>query len=303
MDYQTQTPEVTASFVNSNFVRKLQEGRVKEAQDESSAFIRTRLRQEAAVREILVPEGITEEQLDRDENTDQPKKIIDKEPESVATFVQFQGTGRRTWFRGKRYAIYFGKVESQRFTKSKFELMTYTSDIRKILSDNSVKDMADQEDRKFRALVADIIALNPAQNTGGPFQSATFKSAMRSMLDRLRPIGKMLMAKSRYLDALDLPATTVGHEIAKRHFDEGIEASQKLWGLPTVTTIKSNIYDGDKAWIFSPQAPNNFLGNYYLLQDATLFIKQEADIIEFWSYEALGLGIGNRLSMQQIQFV
>lgn len=303
MDYMTQTPEVTASFVNSNFVRKLQEGRVKEAQDESSAFIRTRLRQEAAVREIIVPEGITEEQLDRDENTDQPKKIIDKEPESVATFVQFQGTGRRTWFRGKRYAIYFGKVESQRFTKSKFELMTYTSDIRKILSDNSVKDMADQEDRKFRALVADIIALNPAQNTGGPFQSATFKSAMRAMLDRLRPVGKMLMAKSRYLDALDLPATTVGHEIAKRHFDEGIESSQKLWGLPVVTTIKSQIYDGDKAWIFSPQAPNNFLGNYYLLQDATLFIKQEADIIEFWSYEALGLGIGNRLSMQQIQFV
>jgi hypothetical protein len=163
--------------------------------------------------------------------------------------------------------------------------------------------MADQEDRKFRALVADIIALNPAQNTGGPFQSATFKSAMRAMLDRLRPVGKMLMAKSRYLDALDLPATTVGHEIAKRHFDEGIESSQKLWGLPVVTTIKSQIYDGDKAWIFSPQAPNNFLGNYYLLQDATLFIKQEADIIEFWSYEALGLGIGNRLSMQQIQFV
>lgn len=303
MDYMTQTPEVTASFVNSNFVRKLQEGRVKEAQDESSAFIRTRLRQEAAVREILVPEGITEEQLDRDENTDQPKKIIDKEPESVATFVQFQGTGRRTWFRGKRYAIYFGKVESQRFTKSKFELMTYTSDIRKILSDNSVKDMADQEDLKFRALISDIITLNPAQNTGGPFQSATFKSAMRAMLDRLRPVGKMLMAKSRYLDALDLPATTVGHEIAKRHFDEGIESSQKLWGLPVVTTIKSQIYDGDKAWIFSPQAPNNFLGNYYLLQDATLFIKQEADIIEFWSYEALGLGIGNRLSMQQIQFV
>lgn len=303
MDYQTQTPEVSASFINSNFVRKLQEGRVKEAQDESSAFIRTRLRQEAAVREILVPEGITEEQLDRDENSDQPKKIIDKEPNSVATFVQFQGTGRRTWFRGKRYAIYFGKIESQRFTKSKFELMTYTSDIRKILSDNSVKDMADQEDTKFRALIGDIITLNPAQNTGGPFQSATFKTAMQALLDRYLPVGKMLMSKSRYLDALDLPATTVGQDIAKRHFDEGIESSQKLWGLPVVTTIKSSIYGTDKAWIFCPQAPNNFLGNYYLLQDATLFIKQEADIIEFWSYEALGLGIGNRLALQQIQFV
>lgn len=303
MDYMVQTPETSASFVNSNFLRKLEEGQVKEAQEESSAFIREKLRQEAAVREIIVPEGITEEQLDRDEATDQPKKIIDKEPDSVATFVQFQGTGRRTWFRGPRYAIYFGKIESQRFTKSKFELMTYTSDIRKILSDNSVKDMADQEDAKFAELISSIVSLNPDQQSGGPFQSGTFKQAMQAMLDREIPVGKMLMTKSQYLNALDLPATTVGDDIAQRHFDEGIEASQKLWGIPVVTTIKASIYDTTKAWLFAPQAPNNFLGNYYLLQDATLYIKQEADIIEFWSYEALGLGIGNRLSVQQIQFV
>lgn len=303
MSYMTQAPEVSASFVNSNFVRKLDEGRTKEAQEESSAFIRLKLRQEAAVRELIVPEGITEEDLDRDEFTDQPKKIIDKEPDSVATFVQFQGTGRRTWFRGPRYAIYFGKIESQRFTKSKFELMTQTADLRKILSDNSVKDMADQEDSKFIELVNAIIALNAAQQSGGPFQSGTFKQAMQAMLDRRLPVGKMLMTKSQYLNALDLPATTVGDDIAKRHFDEGIEASQHLWGIPVVTTIKSDIYDTTKAWIFSPQAPNNFLGNYFLLQDATLYIRQEADIIEFWSYESLGLGIGNRLAIQQIQFV
>jgi hypothetical protein len=302
-NYMTQPYESNASFINSNFVRKLQEGQVKEAAEMSSAFIREKLRQEAAVREIIVPEGITEDQLDRDEDTDQPKKIVEKEPDSVATFVQFQGSGNRTWFKGKRYAIYFGKIESQRFTKSKFELMTYTSDIRKILSDNSVKDMADQEDQKFADLLAAIVALNPAQQSGGPFQSGTFKQAMQAMLNREIPVGKMLMTKSQYLNALDLPATTVGDNVAERHFDEGIESSQKLWGIPVVTTIKSSIYDSDKAWVFAPQAPNNFLGNFYLLQDATLYIKQEADIIEFWSYEALGLGIGNRLSIQQIQFV
>jgi len=302
-NYQQESPEVTARFVNSNFVRKIEEGRVKEAEVESSAFIREKLRQEAAVREIIVPVGISEDEIDRDENTDQPKKIIDKEPDSTATFCQFQGTGQRTWFYGPRYSIFFGKVESQRFTKSKFELMTYTSDIRKILSDNSVKDMADEEDRAFYNLVTDIIALNPAvQRTSGPFQSSTFKGSGQSMLRRRRPIGKMLMTKSRFMDAIDLPATTVGSDVAKRHFDEGIEATQKLWGYPCVTTIKADIYDDDRAYMFAPQAPNNFLGNFYLLQDATLFIKQEADIIEFWSYEALGLGIGNALSIQEILF-
>ena len=303
MDYMTENSQPSAKFINSNFVRKIEEGHIKEAVDESSALIRAKLRQEAAVREILVPVGVTEDDLDRDENTDQPKIIVEKEPESEAIFLPFQGTGRRRWFRGPRYAIYFGKIESDRFTKSKFELMTNRSDIRKILSDNSVKDMADQEDFKFHELIAAIVALNADQQSGGPFQSATFKQAMQRMLDREIPVGKMLMTKSRYLDAIDLPATTVGDEIAKRHFDEGIEASQKLWGIPVVTTIKSSIYPNTKAWVFAPQAPNNFLGNFFLLQDATLFIEQKADIINFWSYEALGLGIGNRLSIQEITFV
>jgi len=303
MDYAVETNEPSAAFINSHFVKKITSGHIKEAADESSAFIRSKLRQESAVREIIVPVGVSEEDLDRDENTDQPKIIVEKEPDSEAIFLPFQGTGRRRWFRGPRYAIYFGKIESDRFTKSKFELMTNRSDIRKILSDNSVKDMADQEDGKFADLIAAIVALNADQQSGGPFQSSTFKQAMQRMLNREIPVGKMLLTKSRYLDAIDLPATTVGDDIAKRHFDEGIEASQKLWGIPVVTTIKSSIYNNDRAWVFAPQAPNNFLGNFYLLQDATLFIQQKADIIEFWSYEALGLGIGNRLSIQQITFV
>jgi len=304
MNYMVETPEVTARFVNTNFVKKIEGGMLKEAEDTGTAFIREKLRQEAAVREILIPQGLTEEDIDRDEYSDQPKKIIDKEPDSYATYVQFQGGGRRTWFKGKRYAIFFGKIETQRFTKSKFELMTYTGDIRQILSDNSVKDMADKEDEYWYNLVSDIIALNPAeQRTTGSFQSSTFKQAMQKMLNRRRPIGKMLMTKSRYMDALDLPATTVGDVIAQRHFDEGIESSEKLWGIPVVTTIKSDIYPWDNAWIFSPQSPNNFLGNFFLLQDATLYIEQKADMISFWSYEALGMGVGNRLSMQEIKFV
>jgi hypothetical protein len=122
------------------------------------------------------------------------------------------------------------------------------------------------------------------------------------VLTRKLPVGKMLMSKARYLDALDLSSTQVGYDVVKRHFDEGIESTQRLWGIPVVTTIKTDIYDVNKAWVFSPQAPNNFLGNFYLLQDATLFIKQEADVVEFWSYEALGLGIGNALAIQEIRF-
>jgi hypothetical protein len=295
--YQTETKEVSAQLINSNFVRKLEEGRVKEAQDEGSAFIRQKVRQESFFREIINPILLADDEIDRDENTDQPKKIVEKEPDSVATFVTFQGTGPRTWFRGPRYAVKFGKTESQRFTKNKWELMTYQNDIRKILSDNSVKDMSDEEDKKGIGTIDDLAALNAAvQITASPaFNSTAFRKCFQAMVRRRQPIGKILMTKELYYEALDLPATSVGDDVASRHYDEGIEEEEKLWGMPVVSTMKGDILNPKKFYVF---APENFLGNFFLLQDATLYIKQEADIIEFWSYAAPGIGIGNTLAFQ-----
>lgn len=301
MSYKTETQQVNAQFVNSNFVKKIEDGRIKEAAAEGSAFIREFVRQESFAREILTPVLLQDDEIDRDENTDEPKKIIEKEPKSVATFVQFQGAGPRTWFKGPRYSVFFGKVESQHFTKSKFQLMTYQNDIRKILSDNSVKDMADQEDQKFMDTINTLIALNTSEQqvAAGAFSSTQFKLGLQKMTGRKRPIGKMLMSKTLYYEALDLTANNVGMAVASRHYDEGVEAEEKLWGVPVVTTIKDSIVGAKNAYIF---APENYLGNFFLLQDATLYIKQEADLITFWTYAAPGIGIGNRLSCQKVIF-
>lgn len=298
---KTETQQVSAQFVNSNFIKKIEDGRIKEAQAEGSAFIRELVRQESYAREILTPVLLQDDEIDRDENTDEPKKIIEKEPKSVATFVQFQGAGPRTWFRGPRYSVFFGKVESQHFTKSKFQLMTYQNDIRKILSDNSVKDMADEEDRKFQQTIDALVALNAAEQSSAAasFNSVAFKTAFKKLVNRRRPIGKMTMCKELYYDALDLPATSVGDQVASRHYDEGVENEDKLWGIPVITTIKSHVHDPLKVYVYSPE---NYLGNFFLLQDATLYIKQEADLITFWTYAAPGIGIGNRLSFQVIDF-
>jgi len=301
--YRTETEKVSAQFINSNFVRKLEQGRVKEASEEGSAFIRTKLRQEVFVREVLPPVLLADDEIDRDENTDQPKKIVEKEPDSVATFVPFYGTGPRTLFRGPRYAVFFGKTESQRFRKSKFELMTYQNDIRKILSDNSVKDMADQEDLKFLNTVNSVLAAAPAQVVSATgFNSSAFKLGFQNLVSRRLPIGKILMTKQTYYEALDLAATSVGNDVASRHYAEGVEKEERLWGIPVVSTIKTDILTpqagaSHSVYVF---APENFFGNFFLLQDATLFIKQEADMIFFHSYAAPGIGIGNTAAMCRI---
>lgn len=297
--YTTEHPQVSAQLLNASFLKKLDEGRVKEAQAEGSAFIRSKLRQESFAREVLPPVTLTDDELDRDEFTDLPKKIVEIEPDSVATFVPFKGTGKRTWFKGPRYSVYFGKTESQRFHKSKFELMTYQNDIRKILSDNSVKDMADQEDLNFKTTLDAIITANPTQgiSPAGGLTAANVAAGFKNLVNRKIPIGKMLMTKELYYDVLPLNATSVGNDVASRHYDDGVENEEKLWGIPVITTIKNDILPNNEIWIFGP---DNFLGNFFLLQDATLFIKQEADIIQFWSYAAPGIGIGNVRSITKI---
>jgi len=285
-----ETPQLSAQFINQGFVRKIEEGRIKEAQDEATAFIRSKMRQTSFAREILPPVVLADDEIDRDEYTDLPKKIVEKEPESEATFVTFKGTGKRRWFSGPRYSVYFGKVESDRFVKSKFELMTYQNDIRKILTDNSVKDMADQEDMKFMETCKAIATGGQHLSPGTGFTAANFVAAFQYLQGQKIPIGKILMTKSLYYKALELTYSAVGSDILARHYDGGIETEEKLWGIPVVTTIKNDIIDANDFWVFAPQ---EYLGNFFLLQDATLFIKQEADLIEFWSYSAPGIGIGN----------
>jgi len=362
----TERERLSAQFINQSFVRKLDEGRVKEAADEGSRFIRSKLRQESFAREILQPIELSPDEIDRDEHTDQPKKIIEKEPDSTATFVTFKGSGQRTFFRGPRYSVFFGKVESQHFMKSKFELLTYQNDIRKILTDNSVKDMADVEDQKFietiEAALSDAsyktdensagaglgtnevvkslagveylhsglasnVDLSAAANADAgsrqfsgdqllrgnnfdasfvdtdaadaalidnrvraPLSKELIAQLFQAMTAKKLPIGKMLMSKTTFMEALKFDHTEVGNDIVSRHYDNGLEGEDKLFGVPVITTIKNDIIPDNVIYLF---APENYLGNFFLLQDATLFIKQEADMIEFWSYSSPGIGIGN----------
>ena len=288
---KTETTQVSAQLINSSFLRKVEGGQIKEAAAEGSAFIRSKLREASFARQVITPVVLSDDEIDRDEYTDLPKKIVEKEPDSYATFVPFKGTGDRTWFSGPRYAIYFGKVESQRFNKSKFELMTYQNDIRKILSDNSVKDMAKQEDEKFiDTCVAIATGAQHLTPGSGGLDADNITALFQAHVGRQVPIGKLLMTKELYYEALKLPAPDVGNNIASRHYDDGVEEEEKLRGIPVVTSIKNDVLAPKDIWLFSPE---NYLGNFYLLQDATLFIKQEADLIEFWSYSAPGLGIGN----------
>ena len=306
MSYNVETSSLQGKTLTASFFRKIDEGRIKEAADASTQFVRQQMQGEGILRRIMEPIFITEDQLDLDENTDQPKKIVEKDQLATATFVPFYGSAEKKYFKGSKYAVYFGKVESDHYYKSKFELMTYRNDIRQLLSDSCVKALTDGEDTKWFDTWQDIVDANPAQQkftVAGGLNATNIVKGVQSLLTLKVPMGKIVCSKNTFLEVLKLDQTQVGSHILKQHYDQGVGNEEKLWGLPVVTTIKDYIIPDNTLWFFGQYAPEqnvNFLGNFFTIQDSTLYLEQKADMIEFYAYNAPGIGIGNIKAAVQV---
>lgn len=299
--YEIESPQINVSLLNEKFIDLIDREMSKEAADVANPLVRNIVRQEAWCREIITPEPCDKSQLEQWPYGDQPVRYMDVEPNSIATSVQFYGTPKATPYGMKRVPVFFAKLQTDEFVKNKWELMTYRNDLRRLLAENSVKDIADQEDVYFRRECLTSVKKNEAQQRTrlNRITATGWKKAINAVFNRRLFVGRALLCRSRFNDLIDLPATAVGDSIASKHFEEGTEHREKLWGVPVVTTLKSDIVLPEEAWLFT--APN-YMGKFWTLQDATLFVEQRADIIKFHVYSAIGIGFANTLGIQQIMF-
>jgi len=284
-----QTESINVQFINQSFLDKVDSGLTKEAGVAMSAFVRQKLRENGFTRKILNPITITAAELDR-QTTEEPTVIVEKEPDSVAANMPFLGRPEIRYFTGSRYAITFSKIESAEFKKSKFELATYRTDIRTVLQENSVKDLQKQEDSNFYNNVTTVAAANGnTYNVAGGFTVQTLMNGIKNLIANQLPVGCILMTQEMYADLLKQPSTQVGSPAASSLF-MGQSNLDNFFGYKIITTIKNDILPNNQAIVF---APPEYLGQFYLLQDAMVFLKTEADIITFRTYEAIGSGLGN----------
>lgn len=287
---------VSVELLNQSFVDKVfDQGMIKEAQESASMFIRQKLYEEGILRRLYEPRTVVAEELDPLLDSDAPSIICEIEPDAQsATFVPFKGTGDRMYFTGKRFRVPFGKVESERVSKSKFELMSIRMPITDWLKENQVKAIQQQEDTSFFTTIEDIITANASTQKATVAASNGFKEAFKIGLKGLTslrlPVYKVVMHKNTYLDSLSLKTDEIGHVPQEERFRKGIDGEDSFMGYPVVTTIKDDIVRPNELYFF---APPEYFCKFFLLQDAMLFMKTEADMISFHTYEAPGIGIGN----------
>jgi len=298
-----ETPQVSAELINAAFINKIESGLVKEAEEAGSAFIRTQLYEEGILRRLFDSRTVTADELDPNINDDKPSIICEIEPEAPsATFVPFKGTGDRRYFEGKRFRVPFGKVESTRESKSKFELMTIRMDIMSWLKDKHVRMVQQEEDSQLLTTCDDIVAAAGAAQSINATGIASFKdqftAGLKAMTSLRLPVGKVLMHKNTYLDTLSLKTDEIGYNAQDKRFQEGVEGETSFLGYEVVTTLKDDLVAPNYMYFFAPQ---EYFMKFMFLQDATLFLKTEADMIEFHTYEAPGIGIGNTKGVVKVQ--
>lgn len=285
--YNTET--INVQFLNQSFLDKIDQGLTKEAGVAISAFVRQKLREDGFTRKILNPINITAAELDR-QITEEPTVIVEKEPDSVAANLPFLGRAELRYFTTARYPVTFQKITSAEFKKSKFELATYRTDIRTVLQENSVKDLQKQEDYNFYNNILTMATdNNNVYNISGGFSKANLISGIKNLLQMQLPVGCILMTQSMYADLLSFPATEVGSPAASDLY-RGQGTLDTFFGYKIITTNKNDILPTNQCIVFAPQ---EYLGQFYALQDAVVFLKVEQDIIDFTTYEAVGVGIGN----------
>src|SRR6185369_549976 len=125
-------------------------GMEKQAIDAVNDFTRIKMREDGFYRRIIPPLQVSNDELDRQVDTDKPVKVIDKEPDNPpAQSIPFATLPSNQYIRGGRYRVSFDRIVTPRFTKDVDELRTWVMDIRQVLSDNAIKDMLAEEDGKF----------------------------------------------------------------------------------------------------------------------------------------------------------
>jgi hypothetical protein len=284
---------------------------VKEAQDAINDYTRVKMREDGFWRRILPPVTITNDELDRQVDTDKPVKIVDKEPDSPAAIsVPFATLPMNRYIRGPRYRVMFDRILTRKFTKDVDELRTWDMDIRQILSDNSIKDMLAEEDGKAIHTI-DALLVGPnsvlletgvAQwvTLGGGVTRDTMAEAMK-VLPRTPShlnVATVLINNVTIWDIVKFGRDEIGGDLSQELFRTGF-TEREIMGVRYIITIKRDLVHDSTVYLF---AEPKFLGKFFVLEDTTMYIDRKAYMLEFFAYESIGSAIANIAAVGKVEF-
>lgn len=327
---ETAKEAAEAKAVNAAFIQHLEDGNIKLAADATSEYTRVYMKEESFLDKIIPPINIGDADLDRQVDTDKPVVIVDKEPESPgAITMPFGNLPINRYIRGPRYRVVLARLASGRLNKDVDELRSYDMDIRQVLSDSSVKDIAAEKDGKFIALCDQVVGAaltaieggagakdgsnlaNAADIGEGNSQNYLLVDANGITREAIVEATKALPANASRMESetalcnnifikeiLKWGRDEIGGDIAEELVLNGW-AERVFMNIRWVVTIKRDLVANNTVYFFvAPKA----LGKNLILEDVTMWIKKEAYLVEWFAYCTQGASIGNTNGVAKVTF-
>ena len=287
-------------------------GMQKQAIDAVNDFTRTKMREDGFYRRILPPLTITNDELDRQVDTDKPVKVVDKEPDSpAAVSLPFATLPINFYIRGPRYRVMFDRIVSPRAVKDVDELRTYVIDIRQVLSDNMIKDMLAEEDSKFiQALDVAVGTANTNNTLSGVPQNVTISGGITrdTLVDALKvmpqtpsrfEVETCLVNNITIKELMKFGREEMGGNLSEEVIKNGW-AETNFLNCRWIVTIKQNLVPNDVMYMF---ASPKFIGKNYELEPTTMYIRREAYMLEYFAYNTQGGSFGHTNGLAKVTFV
>jgi hypothetical protein len=284
---------------------------VKDAQQAVNDFTRVKMREDGFWRKILPPVPITNDELDRQVDTEKNVKIIDKEPDSPAAIsIPYATLPMNRYIQGPRYRVMFDRIVTTNFTTDVGRLRTWDMDIRQVLSDNSIKDMLAEEDGKaIAAVTALLLGANTVIPETGVAQWRTISGGItrETVNDALKilpqtpshlEVATALVNNVFVKDVQKWGRDEVGGDLSEEIVRNGF-AERILLGVRFIITIKRDLVDDATMYMF---AEPKFMGKFFILEDTTMHIEKKAYMLNFFAYEEIGSAIGNIASCGRADF-
>jgi hypothetical protein len=285
---------------NNLFIEQLDgpEGMQKSAAA-GGTYIKTKIREEGIFRHILPPQRVTPQELQGATDHDTLVFMRDIETDSRASAMNFTSEASERYVKGKRYAIPFYKIESEKFVKNEAELLAYKYPVTKVIEENTVKDIQLVEDYRFLGHAENAITVT------GKRLPSTATAVDRKEINKLVKMidgdklktDVILMNNVDWADYCIQPASEIGSGLASEITIGGYKYLTIL-GRRLHVTNKTDLVLPGEVWAFT--APE-YLGDFLIMNDIKFWIKKEADLVMWKSWEYVGGGFGNIRSIAKIE--
>lgn len=277
-----------------------------------SKLIRRKLREDAISPAILPFMEVNDSDLAYYDRGEDLFIICEMEPDQAApSTLTFEDTPETWNYEAQKFRLTFHSNVTPEWTKNVDRLKAYRMDLRELVVDNSLRDLSRQKDFAFFDDVDEICGTVPGGISpsgyeqyvvyGDTVKRDTVVNAAQLLGDRDLLNGVCVVNRRTFSEFAKWDRIEMGGDFSQELILKGNTAwgNAKVFDLEFIVTAKRDLIPNGVMYQFTNP---NYLGRAGVLQQPTMYVKKEKDILRFSCVEKLGHVIANPAGVQKVVF-